>query len=143
MPDTTPRPWPPQSRSAITPWIPALLWALVLFLLSAQSELPAPGGLRLHDKVAHFLAFGVLGAALGYGRARSRRRVPHWLVVASGVAYGVLDEIHQSFVPNRDPSLGDVVADALGVGAGYGAAMVAVALTAARLGGRRSDRSAR
>jgi len=36
-----------------------------------------------------------------------------------GAAYGALDEWHQSLVPGRDPSVGDWVADAVGVVLGF------------------------
>jgi VanZ family protein len=32
----------------------------------------------------------------------------------AAVLYGLSDEVHQSFIPGRDASVGDVVADALG-----------------------------
>jgi len=36
-----------------------------------------------------------------------------------GILYGALDEFHQSFIPMRQMSLGDFIADAAGVLAGY------------------------
>ena len=36
------------------------------------------------------------------------------LVTILVVAFGISDEIHQSFVPNRDASLADVIADGIG-----------------------------
>lgn len=102
-------------------WGPAALWAAVLFLLSALPGVDAavpflfPGA----DKVAHFVLYAVLGGCLAWGRWRGGSAIPVWTLVAAGVAYGASDEWHQSFVPGRDPSVGDWTADTLGVVLGY------------------------
>ncbi|MCC6752309.1 MAG: VanZ family protein [Deltaproteobacteria bacterium] len=69
------------------------------------------------DKLAHFLAYGLLA----FLTARAFRRSRGWraltcAAVASALmlAYGVLDEIHQSFVPYRNPDVLDVTADLAG-----------------------------
>jgi VanZ family protein len=46
-------------------------------------------------------------------------------------AYGVTDELHQHFVPGRDVTLGDLLADVIGAAAG---ASIAFALGRARPG---------
>lgn len=76
----------------------------IFYLSSRPGEtvgLPAPW-----DKLAHFLAYALLGFLLGLGREGQ----------AFGVAalYGLLDEFHQSFTPGREVSLLDFLADALG-----------------------------
>lgn len=100
-------------------WVGALLWALFLYL---QSGSPDAGGFLSHfpdgaDKVAHAGAYAVLGALLTLGSGRA------WAGVLLALAFGVSDEIHQSFVPNRASEVLDVVAD--GVGALIGASVVA------------------
>ena len=37
------------------------------------------------------------------------------IVIIISIIYAVLDEIHQSFVPNRDSSIKDVLIDTLGI----------------------------
>lgn len=104
-------------KEALIAWGPAAVWAVVLFLLSEIE----PSGIELAaglDKLAHLALYAVLGVALAWGGSRSSR-VPAWLPPAAGVLYGTLDEWHQSFVPGRDPSGWDVVADAGGIAAGY------------------------
>jgi VanZ family protein len=72
-------------------------------------------------KTAHFSEFFVLGSLLYW--ACRRGRFPRWrvpwmlqaLVVA--VAYSLVDELHQAFIPNRTPSLADSGVDSLGAGA--------------------------
>jgi len=100
-------------------WGPAALWAAVLFLLSSWQNPVGPAWLAVNDKVAHFVLFGVLGAALAIGRRWSGGRVPHALVLFVGMLYGALDEWYQSTVPNRVPSMADWYADVAGVFVGY------------------------
>jgi VanZ family protein len=123
------------------PWLPALAWAALIFSLSAQPKLVIDLELG-SDKVAHFLAYAVLGALLAH--AVTRTGWPLALAYALGIAYGASDEIHQYFVPGRSSDVVDWVADALGV-------LAAVALyqwmrrrawrDSAPLGGARTDSS--
>lgn len=101
--------------SGLRAWGPALVWAAVIFALSSRPTLPIglESGL---DKVAHFAAYAVLGAALAHGQ---RATGWSWLAaLALGLGYAFSDELHQSLVPGRSAELGDWIADALGTGAG-------------------------
>lgn len=71
------------------------------------------------DKVGHFLLFGILGAALAWGSRGWDKRTLHLALVLMGVLFAASDELHQAFVPSRTPSLGDFLADALGLVVGY------------------------
>ena len=113
-------------RGAVS-WGPAALWAAVLFLLSSLPDLGTPGWLAVSDKVAHGLAFTVLGASLAWARVRAPDPWPHPAFVLLGTLYGASDEWHQSFVPGRDPSGGDLLADVLGVLVGYSALLFLLA----------------
>jgi VanZ family protein len=109
-------------------WGPAAAWAGVLFFLSAipGEDLPRtlfPG----EDKVAHLGLYAVLGAALAWGRTRSRRgpaapggvSPSHALLLGAGFLYALADEGHQALVPGRHVSLADLGADAVGLLLGY------------------------
>jgi len=109
----------------------------VVFILSSQS------GLKVSDDVAidkplrisgHLLAFATLAGlslvALAWGR---RPRLRDALVaLAIAVGYGLLDEFHQSFVPDRNGRLDDVVTDAIGALIGIAIAWVVLMVMAAR-----------
>jgi VanZ family protein len=90
----------------------------LLFALSRQSGTSMPE-LAGWDKAVHAAAYFVLCVLClrachgGLGPVRLR---PTLLAVALGLSYGLVDEVHQSFVPGRDPSALDWVADAVGVG---------------------------
>jgi VanZ family protein len=81
-----------------------------------------PGG----DKTAHLCEYAVLGFLLARALRRSRPSLGGGAVVALaallGAAYGASDEFHQSFVPERTASLGDLAAD--GTGALLGALLL-------------------
>ena len=101
-------------------WGPAALWVAVLFSLSSWSNPTGPDWLMgMNDKVVHFMLFSVLGAALALGRSWSDSTVSHWIAIAVGMAYGAVDELYQSTVPNRVPSIEDWYADVAGVWVGY------------------------
>jgi hypothetical protein len=97
-------------------WGPAALWAAVLFLLSELqlqgSGVGLPGGA---DKFVHVGLYLILGLSLAWGKARTGFAGPAILLLIIGAGYGALDEWHQSFVPGRDSSVGDWVADSAGV----------------------------
>lgn len=106
-------------------WAPAVVWAGVIFFLSGRSDPDVPGWTPPGaDKVAHLALYAVLGATLA--RAWLRTVAPgrgHWVPLLMGVLFGLSDEWHQSFVPGRRPSAGDVLADILGLACGYVAAL--------------------
>ena len=97
-------------------WGPVALWAGLLFFLSSRSDL-GPAG-QIPDWITHgaaYLVFAVLMAraiAGGFGRPLAGRDA--LAVVLAALLYGVSDEWHQSFVPGRDSSAGDVAKDAGG-----------------------------
>lgn len=98
-------------------WGPAAFWVAVLFFLS-EWESPGIELIAVHDSVVHFLLYAALGFTLAWARMRGAR-YHHGVFVALGIALGMMDEFHQSFVPGRTPALSDVVADAAGVVMGY------------------------
>jgi VanZ family protein len=98
-------------------WGPVVFWASLIFALSSFSKLPSPPS-GITDKHEHFVAYGVLAALLV--RALSNGS---WSGVTTRVAlaaaviaalYGVSDEVHQYFVPGRETSIVDLIADVLG-----------------------------
>jgi VanZ family protein len=99
----------------------ALAWAGVIFFLSSQPGTDTPLPFPHMDKLLHGLVFGILGL-LVLGAMRSgkhgHRRTQVWTALAIAGSYGVLDEIHQHFVPGRMPDAFDVLADLTGAALG-------------------------
>jgi len=62
-------------------------------------------------------AYGILGLLFLLSLKQWRKRLSWktvWLITLATTLYGLSDEFHQSFVPGRYPSLGDIVADGVG-----------------------------
>jgi VanZ family protein len=118
-------------------WFPALFCMGLIFYFSSRSSLPrpieepAPNG-ELYRQLLHVFEYtiltGCLYRALVYHKPRqaapaeagrsapwARRRWRFGGMVALALLYAVLDELHQGLVPNRDPSIRDVLTDAAGV----------------------------
>jgi len=72
-----------------------LLWASVIIVVSSLpgEEIPSVE-LESADKIAHFLEYLVLGLLLIFG-FRGRK------ILLWGASLGVLDELHQLFIPGR------------------------------------------
>ncbi len=70
-------------------------------------------------KLAHVGIYFILGILLHLTFRNSEkallRRYPAIFAFAIGILYGISDEIHQSFVPGRTPSVIDVVANGIGL----------------------------
>lgn len=97
--------------------IGAILWMGLIYYLSSKPVLPMGMLFSWQDKVMHMLFYGVLAFffafALGtWQRGLSRKQVAGVTVLAC--LYGILDEFHQTFVPGRSPSFGDITADTIG-----------------------------
>ncbi len=84
---------------------------------SPSGATPSPFGPLVHNSM-HVVAYACLAASLWLtwsrrpvGALQPMRSRGAWSVAAF---YGVVDELHQSFVPGRDSSAFDVLSDAAG-----------------------------
>lgn len=70
------------------------------------------------DKLLHMLVYTVLGLTFLFALSPTWRHRRPLLAAVSAVLFcllfGITDEFHQSFIPGRFPSGGDVVANTLG-----------------------------
>lgn len=70
------------------------------------------------DKLAHACIYGVLAATAIYAFPRkirgSKPVLTGMMIVLFCLLYGISDEYHQSFIPGRESSMGDVAADTVG-----------------------------
>jgi VanZ family protein len=97
-----------------------VLWAVAIFVSSSipSNRLP-PVAVLGFDKLVHFTIYFVL-CWLVHRSLRTQTKSSfvstHSLIVSiiAAILYGITDEIHQSMVPGRDPSVYDVAANALG-----------------------------
>ena len=104
-----------QERSGLLRWLPAAGWMALIFVLSAQPDLPHPASGwmdLLISSTAHVFLFGLLALLLGWAMAPYRWGLPLALLLT--VLYALSDEFHQAFVPGRHPDPLDLACDALG-----------------------------
>jgi VanZ family protein len=102
------------TATRISPWIPVVLWAAVIFTLSSMPNLGT--GLGTWDLVLRKLAHAAEYALLGALVYRATRHPPATLLITS--AYAVTDEIHQTFVSGRHGSPVDWLIDTAGAAVG-------------------------
>jgi VanZ family protein len=99
---------------------PVVALMAAIFLASSTSNPPAPPGVS--DKVLHMAAYAALAVlvfrALSGGLPARLTRAAVLATVLITIGYGVTDEVHQMFVPQRSPELYDLFADAAGAAAG-------------------------
>jgi len=93
---------------------PAVAWALLILVGTSWPDVsvgPDVGGL---DKVVHFSMY----AGFAYLLLRASRYRASWgrvVIVLAGIAvFGLLDEVHQAYIPGRSASIADWFADILG-----------------------------
>ncbi len=124
--------WEP--GTALRLWGPVLILLLLIFVASAQPKLDVPedegwwiyfsGWMpffadpweAIIKKSGHLIGFGLLAALSLRAFAGSGLPTRRALIAALGLTlvYALLDELHQSLVPGRFPSLVDVGIDMLG-----------------------------
>lgn len=103
-------------------WLGPCAVMVTLWWTSSQTPKDSPpSAIRawLHNG-AHVIAYGGLGGAwltalmtrVGDVLRLGRRRVAAAVLLT--IAYGIVDEVHQSFVPKRDASVLDVLTDTTG-----------------------------
>jgi VanZ family protein len=110
-----------------------------IFIASSIPDVPPlPGGIS--DKQGHSFGYAILGAVVLRALAGGRMRGVTWRTALGTVLlatlYGVSDEIHQSFVPNRTPDVYDVLADATGAAAATTAGVALATLRASSMRAR-------
>jgi VanZ family protein len=105
-------------------WVPALAYMALIWVLSSIPRTLPVELVRFQDKWIHLVEYAVLSVLYGFALLRTRpawRRTSVFAFAALLAAlWGVTDEIHQNFVPNRSADVLDAAADALGAVAGAG-----------------------
>ena len=91
---------------------------LYLFLILIGSSIPGksvPTAFAFTwDKLLHVIEYFFLGV-LGYRAYENKYKYITIMISMFGIIFGCIDEIFQSFIPGRNPSYYDVIADGIGV----------------------------
>ena len=103
-------------------WFPVIAYITLIFYLSSLShpEERLPNFLfeQLGDKLLHGIEYAVLALlcyrAFRWGAGPQARDYAVGLAIVASSLYGLTDEFHQAYVPLRESSLVDWIADTTG-----------------------------
>ena len=98
-------------------FIPAALYYSLIFLVSSKNY-KVPTTIYPFDKLVHMIEFSVLAVFLFFGFSKGLKNTllaKISVTLLAGALFAVADEIHQRFVPGRDPDILDVLADVGGI----------------------------
>jgi VanZ family protein len=101
-------------------WFPFIFWIFLIFGLSSIPNI-SPEGIKLpsgSDKVIHYFEYSILALLFYRSLVYNRRSIGNLIavvVVIAGSSVALMDEFYQSFIPGRDSSFFDLVADFSGV----------------------------
>lgn len=111
--------YPERQVGFASTWLLVIVYVAIIFGLSAQPNLRPPFQYQNSDKLMHLLEYGGLGLLLARALWASRpHRSPLFVVCATlalGMTVAGLEETFQSFIPGRDPSVFDWLADSSGL----------------------------
>ena len=104
-------------------WLPFFVWVSLIFgassipgVVTESVKLPMDS-----DKLIHFFEYLVFAVLFYRGLSYDSRKV-NWticfVVILTGGGIAGLDEMYQSYIPGRDSSIFDLIADFTGVVAG-------------------------
>ena len=103
--------------------LPVVLYAGLIFYFSS-GPVPSTPLENIPDYYLHFSEFGLFYLAMFWALHEGFRPLPgrggYWLPAILTVFFGMSDEFHQIFVPARDASVRDLLADSVGAAAAAG-----------------------
>lgn len=118
--------------------LPAMGWAVFLMVTALAPSLGPIEDIDIvshQDKLVHFVQYLVLAFLTFFALVRGTHRDRAWQVqvtLAAVISYGLLLEVLQFTVPERDPSFMDMVANIAGAVVGTLAAQAALEPVALR-----------
>lgn len=98
--------------------LPFIISSILIFIASHQEGVPFDtSDFIFQDKVYHFIAYFIYGLSIQLFLLKYRMVKSKYIIytIIIGSLYGLSDEIHQYFIPNRSTEFFDWVADTLGV----------------------------
>ncbi|MFH1441367.1 MAG: VanZ family protein [Candidatus Omnitrophota bacterium] len=99
-------------------WLPVIICGIIISSVSSIPGSNIPGLFSGQDIIFHGLEFALFGFLLSraikkyYPKLIRNKRIV--LVFFLVFIYGLLDEFHQIFVPNRHMDMSDVIIDSIG-----------------------------
>lgn len=103
------------SRRAIIYWFFTAIYMGIIFYLSSLERIDLPELPKFSDKLLHMVAYLLLAFLINLSLFKSNiKKYILMLAFLLATLYGITDEFHQVFIPGRDATIGDVIADSLG-----------------------------
>ena len=103
----------------IVSWIITILLAISIFYISSQSfEKGVPGpDWPIKSYIYHAGIFFLFSFFFLISIIKGNIKKKHLFAIAilMAIAYGIADELHQLFVPNRDCTIEDALTDSIGI----------------------------
>lgn len=107
-----------QTDKPLKNYIPAIVWSIVILLLSTRATISLPESmwdLVAPDKFGHALAYGIECWLLLYAFHKQAFKKPVLWALIISISYGILMEVVQySFFPNRFFEVYDIIANISG-----------------------------
>ena len=101
-------------KNLVFSWLVTIIIAILNFYISSLTFAPGKGGGYL-SYIYHFTAFSYLTLFLLISLSGGKRSNLIFLSVMLTIIYGIIDEIHQHFVPGRYSSFNDILINSLGI----------------------------
>lgn len=100
-------------------WL-AVAYAILILIVSSIPNLKTPElGFENQDKLYHFIEYSIFSALLFFALLNSNknflRKNVLLISLLIGASFGILDELHQKFIPGRTADILDFTADFVGV----------------------------
>ena len=98
-------------------WIITVLIAVTIFFLSSLTFKGPPGGKSYFSIIYHFFIFFYFAFFLLISLIKGNLKNKNILIFGIFLAflYGVMDEIHQYFVPGRASAISDILTNSAGI----------------------------
>ncbi len=99
-------------------WMLLIVYSIVIFIFSSQPEVGVEQYFYGQDKVMHFVVYGIhtlLCLLTLCDKILFLKFMQYFLALIFSVSYGIFNEIYQYFIPEREFSLGDILANSLGI----------------------------
>jgi VanZ family protein len=110
-------------KNKIIKFLLILQWLIItggIYYFSSQQSIEfLPSKIWDYDKLVHFFVFLIYGFSsismiIGFNSGLKLGKIL-FISAIIGIAFGGIDEIHQSFTPGRNPDFYDFCADLIGV----------------------------
>lgn len=95
-----------------------IIYSIMIFIFSSRPEVGVEQYFYGQDKVMHFFIYGIhtfLCLLTLSNRILLLKFIQYFLALILSISYGIFNEIYQYFIPEREYSFGDIIANSMGV----------------------------